>query len=156
MPSDLVTEADAYVFDWSIDGTGTVRFVDDLVIEALYVRIRGDDVDRTVARFMAAFDTAAYTDFLATLAQPVISGSERERALELLGVTAPRSYDDAVFGAVVQGLDGDSVEVRCAATSAAGHLGWRQFRPGVQRIADCDPAPDNRAFATNVLYSLPQ
>ncbi|MFE9888174.1 hypothetical protein [Streptomyces scopuliridis] len=154
VPATDPREADSYSFVWRLEGTGVARFIDDEATEVQYFILRGGDVRTSAADLADVFPTVTHLDCLDALTGD-ISGVERERALEILGVIAPRNYNDAVYEAVSNGLDGDSVEIRAAAISATFQLSWAELRSPLQRVATRDPDPNNRAYASNALYTLP-
>jgi hypothetical protein len=154
VPGDSPLEEDSYVFVWRLGGTGTARFVDDEVTEVRYLVLQGEDAQASATALAEEFPTVTHQQCLDVLAGDP-PDEERTKALETLGVIAPRQYDDAVAEAVRAGLDGHSPLIRSAAVSAAVQLSWAEFRGPVQRVAERDPDPNNRAYATNALYSLP-
>ncbi|MFF1418006.1 hypothetical protein [Streptomyces sp. NPDC058280] len=154
VPATNPREMDSCVFVWRFEKNGVSRFVDDEVTEVQYFVLRGEDVRSVAADLADSFPTITHVDCLGVLAGDV-SGVERERALETLGVIAPRDYNEAVYEAVSKGLDGDSVEIRAAAISATFQLSWMELRPPLQGVATRDPDLNNRAYASNVLHTLP-
>ncbi|MFD5031032.1 hypothetical protein ACFWM0_11525 [Streptomyces sp. NPDC058405] len=154
VPATNPREADSYVFVWRFEGNGVARFVDDEATEVQYFVLRGEDVRSVAADLADAFPTITHVDCIGVLVGDV-SGVERERALETLGVIAPRDYNEVVYQAVSKGLDGDSAEIRAAAISATLQLSWVELRSPLQRVATRDPDPNNRAYASNTLYALP-
>ncbi|MFD5115182.1 hypothetical protein ACFWNG_23160 [Streptomyces sp. NPDC058391] len=154
VPATNPREVDSYVFVWRLEENGVARFVDDEAIGVQHFVLWGEGVRTVAADLTDSFPTIAHVDCLGALADDISVG-ERERALEMLGVIAPRNYDDAVCEAVSNGLDGDSVEIRAAAISATFQLSWVELRYPLQRVASRDPDPNNRAYASNALYTLP-
>ncbi|WP_143676002.1 MULTISPECIES: HEAT repeat domain-containing protein [Streptomyces] len=155
IPSGEAAEDGAYFFSWRLGKGGAGRFVDDEVVEVKFFVFSGEVKTSTITRFRQSFPTATYKEFLDRVANDV-PHEDQGRALETIGAIAPRTYTDAVYESVSRGLDGDTASVRTAAISAVMQLSWREFREPLKRVADHDPDPNNRAYATNTLYSLPQ
>ncbi|MFD8096378.1 hypothetical protein [Streptomyces malaysiensis] len=154
IPATDSLEADAYAFVWRFDN-GTARFVDDQVTEVQFIEFGGMGGRAAADTLSESFSTATYIDCLNWL-DGSISDDEREKALEMLGVIAPREYESSVYQHISGGLVSNSVTIRAAAISAILQLSWAEFRSPLRRIAEADADLNNRAYASNVLHALPR
>ncbi|MEU0804066.1 hypothetical protein [Streptomyces sp. NPDC005970] len=154
VPATDPLEADAYVFLWRFGVDGIARFVDDEVTEVQFIQLDGEGAHTTATILAEKFSTVSYADCL-NLLNGQISTDEREKALEMIGLIAPRDYTSGVHEAIFGGLESDSSAIRTAAISAILQLSWVEFRPALRNVVDSDPDPNNRAYASNVLHALP-
>ncbi|MEU5107306.1 hypothetical protein AB0H07_34420 [Streptomyces sp. NPDC021354] len=154
VPATDPLEADAYVFLWRFGVDGIARFVDDEVTEVQFIQLDGEGAHTTATILAEKFSTVSYADCL-NLLNGQISTDEREKALEMIGLIAPRDYASGVHEAILGGLESDSSVIRTAAISAILQLSWVEFRSALRHVVDSDPDPNNRAYASNVLHALP-
>ncbi|NHC13798.1 hypothetical protein [Motilibacter deserti] len=141
------SEEDRFERTWQLaDGSGTVVFVDDALLEVQFVEVEASgelEVRKAIEEEFPCYDNEqclASLDF----EQEAVTVC---RALDMLACTAPNRFDQNVFNATVRALADVREEVRVAALRIVRQTEWTDFLAVVTRVSLADPSDRVRRLA---------
>ncbi len=132
---------------WKVPG-GTLRFVDDQLLQVQYVDVSADPPEPVVAVIEQQF-TGYDRDYCLAALDLGKSEAEVTHGLRLLAAVATGPFDQRVYDATVAALHDGREKVRYWALKVASYTRWSQFLNEARRLEKGDPSQTVRSFAGN-------
>ena len=136
------------------DQLTAIRYREDPLLNLRYLLVEGKDQDKVLAEIRQEINTYSDTE-IQTLFEMAKNEEEYIHAIRCVGIAAlPRKFSQQWFKDFEAALSHPSPEVRDAAILALSYVGWRQFEPLLQKLAQNDPDEQTRDFAQRAIVAL--
>jgi hypothetical protein len=149
---DLPEDDDAPAKRWRVPG-GTLRFVDDQLVEVQYIDVSAEPLEPVVAVIEQQF-TGYDRDYCLAALDLGNGEAEVTHAVRLLAAVASGPFDQRVFDATVAALHDEREKVRYWALKIAIYTRWPQLVDEARRLEKSDPSQTVRGFAANTRMIL--
>ena len=135
------------------DGTASVHWIEDRVIDLDYFAVQGDDPGPVVDAIRAGVPTYDRAQ-LAGEMEAAEHWDELLRALYRVAAAAPPEYDPQVFDWLARGFGDEHPTVRRMTAVLTSYLGWPELRAPLERLTR-DEDVETREVAHRMLQRLP-
>lgn len=152
LADDRPEDEDAPSKLWRVPG-GSLRFVDDQLLEVQYVEVSARPCEPVVAAIEEQFSGYDQDYCLAAL-DLEMDEAQVTRGVRLLAAVTHGPFDPRVYDVTVAAMRDAREKVRYWALKVANYTRWPQFLGEARRLAAEDPSQTVRSFAGNTRVIL--
>lgn len=127
-----------------------IHYIEDDFLQLAYILVRGDQ-DESVLQEAESVIPVYLEHEIVFFLEKAESIESKVQALHYAAITAPDTFYEYYFNRFLDALKSTDIQVRNAAIIGIGYVGWREFQPVLEQIAESDPVQVLRDNAQKLL-----